>query len=101
MVYDMDRNQTNMLITEDWKLWMIDFTRAFRPKRKLEEPRRLVMCDRELLERLRQLKEEEVLEATKPYLNKGRVRALLARRDKIVQHFETLITQKGEVFVLY
>ncbi len=101
LVHDVDRNQTNMLITEDWKLWMIDFTRAFRPERNLENPGRLVMCDRELLERLRQLKEEDVLEATKPYLNRNRVRALLARRDKIVQHFEALITQKGEPAVLY
>jgi len=101
LVYDPDRNQTNMLITEDWKLWMIDFTRSFRLEKDLEEPRRLVMCDRQLLERLRQLKEAEILEKTKPYLNKNQVRALLARRDKIVRHFETLVAQKGEVAVLY
>lgn len=101
LVYDPDRNQTNMLITEDWKLWMIDFTRSFRLEKDLEDPRRLVMCDRNLLEKLRQLKEAEIKENTKPYLSKNRIRALLARRDKIVRHFETLIAQKGESAVLY
>ncbi len=101
LVYDPDRNQTNMLITEDWKLWMIDFTRAFRLEKDLPDARRLVMCDRQLLEKLRQLKEAEILENTKPYLSKDRVRALLARRDKIVQHFDALIAQKGESAELY
>ena len=30
LVYDTDPNLTNVLISEDWHLWMIDFTRAFR-----------------------------------------------------------------------
>ena len=30
LVYDTDRNTGNQLITEDWRLWMVDFTRAFR-----------------------------------------------------------------------
>ena len=30
LVYNTDRNRGNMLITPDWKLWMIDHTRAFR-----------------------------------------------------------------------
>ena len=30
LVYDTDPNLTNLLITKDWQLWVIDFTRAFR-----------------------------------------------------------------------
>ncbi len=101
LVYDTDRNQTNMLISEDWKLWMIDFSRAFRPFNKLEEPRRLVMCDRQLLERLRRLDGREVLERTKPHLNKDDVKAIMARRDLIVAYFEKRVAEKGENSVLY
>jgi len=101
LVYDTDRNQTNMLITEDWKLYMIDFTRAFRLHHELEEPRRLVMCDRQLLEKLRQLDGAQVLEKTKPHLTKDEVKALMARRDLIIAHFERLIKEKGEEKVLY
>ena len=30
LVYDTDANLTNVLIGEDWKIWRIDFSRAFR-----------------------------------------------------------------------
>jgi hypothetical protein len=101
LIYDTDRNQTNILITENWKLWMIDFTRAFRSQKDLNNPKNLVQCDRGLLQKLRQLDDAEVLKKTKPHLSKSQVQAVMARRDKIVAHFEELIAQKGEDRVLY
>ncbi|MGO8735747.1 MAG: hypothetical protein ACLQVM_23470 [Terriglobia bacterium] len=101
LVYDTDRNATNMLITEDWKLWMIDFSRAFRPYHDLREPKHLGMCDRHLLANLRQLREADVLEKTKPHLTKELVKAVMARRDKIVAFYDQWIAQKGESAVLY
>jgi hypothetical protein len=101
LVYDTDRNQTNMLITEDWKLYIIDFTRAFRVHHKFQDPKVLVMCDRQLLEKLRLLDEAQVLEKTKPHLRKSQVQAIMARRDMIVAHFQQLIAQKGEDKILY
>jgi len=101
LVYDTDRNMTNMLITEDWKVWMIDFSRAFRAFHKLQDPRVLGMCDRQLLERLRHLDEREVLEKTKPHLDKTLVKAVMARRDLIVAFYEKRIAEEGEAAVLY
>ena len=40
LVYDSDANLTNVLIGEDWKIWRVDFTRAFRLQGKLRRPRR-------------------------------------------------------------
>jgi len=101
LVYDTDRNMTNMLITADWKVWMIDFSRAFRPYHKLQDPRVLGMCDRQLLEKLRHLDEREVLEKTKPHLDKALVKAVMARRDLIVAFYEKKIAAEGEAAVLY
>ncbi len=101
LVYDTDPNLTNVLITADWKIWRIDFTRAFRQYKDLQDSKDLVMCDRQLLEKLRQLDADMVLEKTKPYLNKSEVKALMARRDKIVATFQNLVAQKGEGAVLY
>jgi hypothetical protein len=101
LVYDTDVNQTNMLISEDWKLWRIDFSRAFRTHRKLENPATLSMCDRQLLEKLRQLDGAQVLEKTKPHLSKTEVKAIMARRDLIVAFFEKRIAEKGENAALY
>ena len=101
LLYDMDANLTNVLITQDWKIWRIDFTRAFRLQHELKDPKDLVQCDRQVLAGLRQLTYEQVLETTKPYLTKDQVKALLARRDKIVTYFDKLVAQKGESQVLY
>ncbi len=101
LFYDVDANLTNVLITKDWKIWRIDFTRAFRVQHDLKNPKDLVQCDREVLAKLRQLSYDQVFEATKPYLTKDEVKALIARRDKMVAYFDKLVAQKGESEVLY
>jgi hypothetical protein len=101
LFYDMDANLTNVLITKDWKIWRIDFSRGFRLQHDLKDPKDLVQCDRQVLSRLRQLSYDQVFDATKPYLSKDEVKALIARRDKMVAYFDKLIAQKGESQVLY
>src|SRR5438477_7993650 len=102
LVYDTDANLTNVLIGEDWKIWRVDFTRAFRLYKDLKDPKaNLVRCDHQLLERLKALNGDEVAERTKHYLTKDEVKAVMARRDKIVEHFQKLISDKGEKEVLY
>ena len=53
LIYDTDANFTNVLIGPDWKIWRIDFTRAFRLYKDLRDPKDLVRCDRNLLEKLK------------------------------------------------
>ena len=101
LVYDSDPNLTNLLIGEDWTVWRIDFTRAFRTNKELRAPKDLVKCDRQLFERLKSLKANEVEQNTRPYLTKAEVNSVMARRDKIVAIFLNLIAQKGEDEVLY
>jgi hypothetical protein len=101
LVADTDRNLGNVLIDRDWKLWMIDFTRAFRHTRTLLAPGDLQRCDRQLLARLRELTPQAVEAKTKPYIGRAEVDPLMARRDLIVQTFEKLIAERGEARVLY
>jgi len=101
LVYDTDANLTNVLIGEDWTVWRIDFTRAFRTSKDLHSPKDLVKCDRQLLEKLKALNGDELAEKTKHYLTKPEVKGVMARRDRIVAAFQALITEKGETEVLY
>jgi hypothetical protein len=101
LVYDNDPNLTNVLIGEDWKIWRIDFTRAFRTSKDLRNPNDLVRCDRQLLEKLKTLDGNQLAEKTKHYLTKDEVKAVMARRDKIVARFQQLVVEKGEAAVLY
>jgi hypothetical protein len=101
LVRDSDPNLTNVLIGENWKIWRIDFTRAFRLSKDLKDPNDLVRCDRQLFEKLKTLDANEMAEKTKHYLTKDEVKAVMARRDKIVEKFQKLISEKGESEVLY
>jgi hypothetical protein len=101
LVYDTDANLTNVLIGEDWTIWRIDFTRAFRTNKDLRAPKDLVKCQRQLFEKLKTLNADELADKTKHYLTKAEVSAVMARRDKIVATFRTLIAAKGESEVLY
>jgi hypothetical protein len=101
LVYDTDPNLTNVLIGEDWKIWRVDFSRAFRLNKDLKSTKDLVRCDKQLLEKLKALDGNQLAEKTKHYLNKDEVKAVMARRDKIVAYFDKLVAQKGEGEVLY
>ena len=101
LIYDTDANLTNVLIGEDWKIWRVDFTRAFRLSMNLRDPKDLERCDRQLLEKLKTLNANDLTERTKGYLTKDEVKAVMARRDKIVEHFQGLVSEKGEKEVLY
>jgi hypothetical protein len=102
LVYDADPNLTNVLIGQDFKIWRVDFSRSFRLYKDLKDPKEnLVRCDRQLLEKLKALDANELAAKTKHYLSKDEVKAVMARRDKIVAYFQKLVSEKGEKEVLY
>jgi hypothetical protein len=96
LIYNTDRNLGNLLITRDWRIWMIDHTRAFRWQKDLKSPGNLTNIDRHLLAKLKTLDADVVKKAMGNYLGTNEIEALLARRDAIVKHF----VQAGEK-VLY
>jgi hypothetical protein len=101
LVADTDRNLGNVLIDRDWKLWMIDFTRAFRRTRTLLAPGDLQRCDRQLLARLRELTPQRVEAQTASLIGRAEIEPLMARRDAIVATIEKLVAERGEDRVLY
>ena len=100
LIRNQDRNQGNMLWTSDWKMWLIDHTRAFRPQVEITEPLRLTRVRRDLLDNLRALTQEALEEATGDYLDGSQRSRLLQRRDLLVEHFEERIGRLGEAIVL-
>jgi hypothetical protein len=101
LIYNTDRNLGNLVIDKQWRMWMIDHTRAFRIATSLKNDKDLVMCDRKLLASLRKLDEDALNEQLRPYLTKGEVKAMLERRDVIVRFFDDAVKAKGEGAVLY
>ena len=101
LVHNSDPNLGNVLITNDWDIRLVDFSRAFRANRKLRDPKNLTpKIDRRVYEGLKILDEESVTKSLSKLLSKLEVRGLLARRDKIVEYFDAAIAEKGEAEVI-
>ena len=101
LIADTDVNMTNLLITKDWRVWLIDFSRGFRTSKTLQEPERLTSVDRKLLARMKELTREPLRKRLGRWLNNDQIDAVLARRNLIVGVFEKQIAAKGEATVLY
>jgi hypothetical protein len=78
LIYNFDRNLGNLVITKQWRIWMIDHTRAFLPYQKLNDAKRLVQCDRHLLAAMRGLTLEKVQKGLDRYLDSLRIQGLMA-----------------------
>ena len=101
LISNRDRNMGNLVWTTDWKMWMIDHTRAFRLGDDLQRPAALLRVERSLLDNMRRLTAAEVAKAVGSYLTKAEVGAVIERRDVIVKWFDAKVAERGEASVLY
>ncbi len=99
LIFNTDRNQTNILYDKNWKLWMIDHTRAFRVRHDLMNAKGLESCDVVLLEKMKALKESTLREQLGNFIRPAEIKGLLARRDLIVEHFEKAGLEKQFEFL--
>ena len=90
LIANTDRNAGNMLIDADWKLWLIDHSRAFRTGAELSKPQSVRRCERALLEKMRALTRASMDEHLDKYLTPHEIESLLKRRDRLVAHIEGL-----------
>jgi hypothetical protein len=84
LIYNVDRNLGNLLIDKQWRVWMIDHSRAFRLNDKIKTPANIGRCDRRTFERLKALDLPTLKAATDDYLTGPEMKALLNRRTEIV-----------------
>jgi hypothetical protein len=89
LMYNTDSNATNLLIDKQWRIWMIDHTRAFRLQKTLLDAKMLSGCDRSMLAKMKTLDAAKLQKEMKNYLDSGEIQGVLARRDLIVKFFET------------
>lgn len=101
LIQNRDRNGGNLLWDKDWKMWMIDHTRAFRLGKDLLKPQMLERCDKTMFEKMRELTAPGLVAAMEKSLTQQEIEALLARRDAIVKLFDAKIAQRTEAAVLF
>ncbi len=88
LIYNVDRNLGNLVITKDWRVWPIDHTRAFRTHRQLKSAANVTRCDRQVLEGMKRLDLPMLKAGLSEFLTQYEMEAVLKRRDLIVAIIE-------------
>jgi hypothetical protein len=101
LIQNRDRNLGNMIWSSDWKLWMIDHTRAFRLGKDLLSPKTVERCERSFFAKMKELNAPRLTETMGKSLTKDEIAALLARRDALVKLIEGRIAEFGEDKILF
>jgi hypothetical protein len=101
LVYNDDRNTGNILIDSDWKLILIDHTRAFRKLTDLPEVESLKFCDKGVWERFKNLDASLVREKLGGLLRDSEIESLLKRHQALIAHYRRLIEERGSDTVLF
>lgn len=102
LIDDMDyRNLANLLVTGEFEIYKVDNSRAFRWKASLREPEALRQFSRAMIDRLRDIDEDEWRGELGPWLEDGRLDAFLARRAELLELVDRRIAEDGEEAVLF
>jgi len=84
LVYNIDRNAGNLLITPDWQIIMIDQTRCFKNMDQLKAAKDLTSFSKSMIESLKTLNKENLKAQCGKYLSNMEIDSVLKRRDKIL-----------------
>ncbi len=103
LIFNTDRNRSNWLVDDaDWRLYLIDHSRAFRTVSDLPETYAgtRTCLPAELYERLRGLRTEPLIELLGATLSKRQITTIVARRDKLVESIEVDRQRLGDDVVI-
>jgi hypothetical protein len=112
LIGNEDRHLRNILLTEDWRMILIDHSRAFRTSKKFTKrlifdakhpdgPKLMKRLPREFIEKIKALDADGIEQIVGDYLTEGEIEAVLLRRDLILAEVDRLIAKNGEPATLY
>lgn len=113
LIANVDRHRRNYLITEDWRLILIDHSRSFRTDKastkkliydeKYKEGPNFIMAElpRKFVEILKALDFKVIKDVVGEYLTDDEINTSLIRRDLIIAWLDKRIKEMGEERVLY
>jgi hypothetical protein len=96
-ICNKDRNAGNLLVDDDWNLYLIDHSRAFIGDKDLAV--KIEHVDREFWDRIQALDEGQLTSALSKWVDKGSIRAMLTRRDRMKAEIDKLVAANGEAAV--
>ncbi len=97
LIGNPDRNMGNLIVDDDWNLFLIDHSRAFVDSKDL--PVKMERIDREVWNRMLALDEPGVTTALGTWLDSRAIRAMIARRDRMKAAVDKLVANSSEAAV--
>ncbi len=96
-ICNKDRNAGNLLVDDDWNLYLIDHSRAFINDRDLAV--KMEHIDREFWDKIAGLDEPALTATLGKWVDKVNIKAMLLRRDKMRLAIDKLVAANGEAAV--
>ena len=96
-ICNKDRNAGNLLVDDDWNLYLIDHSRAFLTDKDMAV--KMQSGDRQFWDRIPALDEAKLTAALANWVDKASIRAMLTRRDRMKVEIDKLVAANGEVNV--
>lgn len=96
-ICNKDRNAGNLLVDDDWNLYLIDHSRAFITDKDMAV--KMQSVDQEFWQRIQALDEEKLTGALGKWVDKAGIRAMLARRERMKTEIDKLVAANGEANV--
>ncbi len=97
LIGNIDRNAGNILVDDNWTVYLIDHSRAFVPYK--ETSVKLIQVDAPLWARMKALDATRLNEALGQLVERRCIDAILARRDRMEKSIEKLVAKNGEARV--
>jgi hypothetical protein len=98
LIANVDPNLGNWLVDADWDLILIDHSRALTPTKELYH--KMQQIDGPLWDRMKALTENQLTAAVGQWLDKGQIRAVLQRRDRMHAEIDRMVKDKGEAAII-
>ncbi len=111
-----DRTQQNILYTKDWRMILIDHSRAFRSSKRYTKklmygknglkkasgrPQLFRRLPRAFVEKVKALDYDNIKNAVGTYLKDKEIKAILLRKELLLKEIEEMVKEQGEDKVLY
>jgi hypothetical protein len=95
LIYNIDRNPGNILVTQDWRAIMIDHSRSFKSVDQVEDLKNLKFFSRSMMRALAALDEAAVREKCGDWITTAEIVTLMKRRDEIVKYYQSQVAKEG------
>ena len=96
-ICNKDRNAGNLLVDDDWNLYLIDHSRAFIWDKDMAV--KMEYIDHDFWDRIQAVDAAQLTAALGKWVDKDGIKAMLTRRERIKKEIDKLVTANGEAGV--